>query len=64
MENADILRKQEIGGKVLFTLTKEKLIAPPCNMLGGPATTLMAAIESLKAVRSRGAIVREGSSPC
>jgi len=56
------LRDQEVTGKDLFTLTKDELIAD--GMSWGAATTLMAAIESLKAVRSRGAIVREGSSPC
>ena len=57
--HADILLNNEVTGKVLLTLTKAELLAPPYNMLGGPATTLSLAIEELKGSVKKGIILRE-----
>ena len=67
-EDADIPLKQKVTGKVLLTLTEAKLLSPPYNMLGGPATALSLAIESYKIklsadVKKMTALKKLGLSP-
>ncbi|CAG8618172.1 6022_t:CDS:2 [Funneliformis caledonium] len=47
-EDIKIIEKNKVAGQVFINLTEEKLLAPPYNLLGGPAGAIAFLIKSLK----------------
>ncbi len=46
-EDIMIIEKNKVAGQVFITLTEEKLLAPPYNLLGGPAGAIALLIKAL-----------------
>ncbi|PKY25430.1 hypothetical protein RhiirB3_388752 [Rhizophagus irregularis] len=46
-EDINIIEKNKVAGQVFITLTEEKLLAPPYNLLGGPAGAIELLIKEL-----------------
>ncbi|CAG8620638.1 9098_t:CDS:2 [Ambispora gerdemannii] len=46
-EDIKIIEKNKVAGQVFISLTEDKLLAPPYNLLGGPAGTIALLIKAL-----------------